>query len=94
MRRFPGNRLARWIVTRDRMCRAPGCRVPARAADIDHTIDHASNGPTSHDNLAVTCRHHHRLKHEGGWQVTQPTPGTLIWTSPGGRNYRRTIDPP
>jgi hypothetical protein len=91
-RRSPGPALTRWIVTRDRTCRAPGCCVPARAADIDHTIDHADGGPTSHDNLAVVCRHHHRLKHEGGWQVTQPEPGTLTWISPAGGVYRRGPD--
>ena len=90
--RAPGAELARWITTRDRTCRAPGCRVPARAADIDHTIDHADGGLTSHDNLAIVCRHHHRLKHEGGWRVIQPEPGTLIWTSPRGRKYVRRPD--
>jgi len=93
-RRSPGPALTRWITTRDRTCRAPGCRVPARAADIDHSIDHADGGHTNHDNLALLCRHHHRLKHAGGWQVTQPTPGTLIWTSPAGNTYRREPDPP
>jgi hypothetical protein len=91
--RTPGPALASWIATRDRTCRAPGCRVPARAADIDHTTSHADGGPTSHDNLAVICRHHHRLKHDGGWRVTQPEPGTLVWTSPGGREYSRQPDP-
>jgi Domain of unknown function (DUF222) len=92
--RLPGTALARWVATRDRTCRAPGCRVPARVADIDHTVDHADGGLTAHDNLAVLCRHHHRLKHEGGWRVTQPEPGTLIWSSPGGHEYRREPDPP
>jgi Domain of unknown function (DUF222)/HNH endonuclease len=92
--RTPSSALARWIATRDRTCRAPGCRVPARAADIDHTLSHADGGPTSHDNLSVICRHHHRLKHDGGWRVTQPQPGTLVWTSPGGREYSRQPDPP
>jgi hypothetical protein len=92
--RAPGAELARWITTRDRTCRAPGCRVPARAADIDHTNNYSTGGPTSHDNLAVVCRHHHRLKHDGGWRVTQPEPGTLIWTSPRGRDYVRRPDPP
>jgi hypothetical protein len=92
--RGPGPALSRWTSTRDRTCRAPGCRVPARVADIDHTIDHADGGPTSHENLAVACRHHHRLKHEGGWNVDQPTPGTLIWMSPRGDSYRRDPDPP
>jgi hypothetical protein len=92
--RSPGTDLTRWITTRDRTCRAPGCRVPARAADIDHTTNHATGGPTSHHNLAVICRHHHRLKHDGGWHITQPEPGTLIWTSPSGQQYRRQPDPP
>jgi hypothetical protein len=93
-RRDPSAALARWIKTRDRTCRAPGCRVPARTADIDHTTDHAAGGPTSHDNLAVLCRHHHRLKHEGVWHATQPAPGRLVWTSPTGHTYTRDPDPP
>jgi len=60
--------------------------------DIDHTIDHAIGGPTSHHNLALLCRHHHRLKHEAGWHLTQPDPGTLIWTSPHGDTFTRTPD--
>jgi hypothetical protein len=93
-RRDPGTMLARWIKIRDRTCRAPGCRVPARVADIDHTTDHANGGLTMHDNLAVLCRHHHRLKHEAQWHVQQPTPGTLVWISPQGRRYVRDPDPP
>jgi hypothetical protein len=93
-RRRPGRQLARWVTTRDRTCRAPGCRVPARAADIDHTVEHSAGGPTSHDNLAVVCRHHHRLRHDGGWGLDQPDAGTLDWTSPTGHTYRREPDPP
>lgn len=93
-RRDPSSALTRWINVRDRTCRAPGCRVPARAADIDHTVDHATGGLTTHDNLAITCRHHHRLKHEGGWHLKQPTPGHLVWISPAGRRYSRDPDPP
>lgn len=92
-RRTPSAALAQWIATRDRTCRAPGCRVPARVADIDHTVDHSAGGTTTHDNLALLCRHHHRLKHEGGWFVSQPAPGTLTWTSPAGRTYVREPDP-
>ncbi|HEY7177419.1 MAG TPA: HNH endonuclease signature motif containing protein, partial [Micromonosporaceae bacterium] len=93
LRRTPGPALARWIRARDRTCRAPGCRVPASRCDIDHTIDYAAGGTTTHDNLALLCRHHHRLKHDGGWHVTQPEPGLLTWTSPHGRRFTRTIDP-
>jgi len=88
-RRRPSPALARWIIARDRTCRAPGCNAPARVCDIDHTIDHASGGLTSHDNLGLLCRHHHRLKHEGGWTLTQPKPGTFEWRAPDGRIYRK-----
>jgi hypothetical protein len=89
---MPGPALARWIRARDGTCRAPGCRVPASACDIDHTIDHASGGTTTHDNLALLCRHHHRLKHDGGWHVTQPEPGVLAWQSPHGTRFTRQRD--
>ena len=89
-RRAPGPALARWIRARDGTCRAPGCRAPASVCDIDHTIAYADGGLTTHDNLANACRHHHRLKHEAGWQVTQPTPGVLTWRSPHGDRFTRT----
>lgn len=87
--RHPSQDLATWIRARDRMCRAPGCRVPASACDIDHTIAYADGGATTQDNLALLCRHHHRLKHEAGWHVRQPAPGTLIWESPYGDRFTR-----
>ncbi|HEU0239816.1 MAG TPA: DUF222 domain-containing protein [Micromonosporaceae bacterium] len=92
-RRSPGPALARWVRARDGTCRAPGCRVPATVCDIDHTIGHASGGRTTHDNLALLCRHHHRLKHEPGWQVAQPAPGVLTWTSRHGPSFTRRDGP-
>jgi hypothetical protein len=86
-RRKPGPALSRWIRARDGTCRAPGCRAPAAVCDLDHTTSHASDGLTTHDNLALLCRHHHRLKHESGWHVTQPTPGVLTWQSPHGESF-------
>jgi hypothetical protein len=92
LRRTPGPALAGWIRARDRTCRASGCRVLASRCDIDHTIDYAAGGATTHDNLALLCRHHHRLKHDGGWHVTQTEPGVLTWTSRHGRRFTRTVD--
>jgi Domain of unknown function (DUF222) len=92
--RFASSTLRRWITARDTTCRAPGCTAPARNADIDHTIDHAAGGRTRHDNLGLVCRHHHRLKHEGGFRLDQPMPGTFVWTSPSGRTYTADLDPP
>jgi hypothetical protein len=91
--RFPAARLRAWIAARDSTCRAPGCTAPARSCDVDHTVDHADGGRTRHDNLGLLCRHHHRLKHEGGFQLYQPEPGRFQWTSPNGRRYDVPPDP-
>jgi len=37
------------------------------------------------------CRQHHRLKHDGDWQVFRADDNTLIWISPTGRAH---LDPP
>lgn len=92
--RFPGARLRAWIAARDSTCRAPGCTAPARSSDVDHTVDHADGGMTRDDNLGLLCRHHHRLKHEGGFQLRQPEPGRFQWISPNGRTYDVPPDPP
>ncbi|WP_281905831.1 HNH endonuclease signature motif containing protein, partial [Phytohabitans aurantiacus] len=61
-RRRPTTDLADHITARDRTCRAPGCRVPAHQADIDHIKDWAHGGPTIEENLGTLCRHDHGLK--------------------------------
>jgi len=92
--RFPGPKLRSWVNARDTTCRAPRCTAPARSCDVDHTIDHADGGTTRHDNLGILCRHHHRLKHEGGFHLEQPEPGHFRWTSPNGKIYDVPPDPP
>jgi len=87
----PSAALADLIRGRDHTCRFPGCRQPAHRCDIDHTVPYPT-GPTTAANLATLCRHHHRLKHTGGWTVHQHRDGHLTWTSPTGRTYT-TIPP-
>jgi hypothetical protein len=41
----------RFVSTRDRTCRHPGCRNAAAWADLDHVIPHAVGGPTACENL-------------------------------------------
>ena len=82
----------RWVRVRDRHCVAPGCRRPAYASDLDHTLDHALGGPSLSWNCGVWCRHHHRTKHEGGWRVTQPAPGRFHITTRAGA--RHIVEPP
>ncbi len=92
--RFANSALQRWIRLRDRTCRAPGCRMPARRSQIDHTIRHTDGGPTQHDNLGALCEYHHHAKDFGGWQLTQTAPGRFTWTSPRSRIYHVGPEPP
>ncbi|RNI23247.1 HNH endonuclease signature motif containing protein [Flexivirga caeni] len=67
-------------------CRFPGCTTPAVRCDVDH-VTRFPDGPTAIWNLQCLCRHHHRAKHEGGWQVVMTRTGVCTWTSPSGREY-------
>jgi hypothetical protein len=60
--------LKRVLSARDRGCRFPGCSVTRHLHG--HHIEHwADGGRTSLDNLVQLCPHHHRLVHEGGFDV-------------------------
>ncbi|HEX5493156.1 MAG TPA: DUF222 domain-containing protein [Mycobacteriales bacterium] len=74
-----------FVRARDHTCRFPGCQHSAQSADLDHTIAWPK-GPTTQGNLGTLCRHHHRLKHQSTWRLTQ-TNGRFRWTSPTGRHY-------
>jgi hypothetical protein len=78
----------RFVRLRDRTCQFPGCNQPAEFADLDHRTAFAEGGRTTTHNLHCLCRHHHRLKHQGGWSITPNPDGTVTWTSPTGRCYR------
>jgi len=83
----PSAQLRRHLRARDQRCRFPGCGMPSRNSDLDHTLDAAFGGPTEEENLAELCRRHHVLKHHSPWHVEQLDGGLLEWTSPAGRVY-------
>jgi hypothetical protein len=87
LRRRPTPGDANYVKARDRRCRFPGCRRPARRAQIDHTQEHQHDGPSIPPNLGVLCWRHHTVKSEGLWKLKQPDEGTFIWTSPLGQTY-------
>jgi hypothetical protein len=88
----------REVVARDRTCRAPGCRVPATACDLDHTKPWGAGGETVSANLIPLCRFHHRARHEGGWRYKRQANGVVTWRSPLGNIYHtypeQDDDPP
>ncbi|MFX4272086.1 DUF222 domain-containing protein [Propionibacteriaceae bacterium Y1685] len=65
------DRLTRQIKNSELTCVFPWCDKPAVRCDLDHTIPHNHGGPTSTDNLAPLCRHHHRLKTHTHWRYTR-----------------------
>ena len=75
-----------FIRTRDRTCRAPGCRKPAMNCHIDHNLDWAHGGPTLIANLCNLCAAHHGGKHKGRYRLRRGPYGTR-WTTPRGRHY-------
>lgn len=83
----PPQALVDFLLARDRTCRFPGCRAPARSGDLDHAQSWESGGETSLQNLGALCRRHHRLKTHGGWQLKSEMDGSCLWTSPHGKQY-------
>jgi hypothetical protein len=61
----------RALRTRDRGCRWPGCDRQVNWSTPHHIVAWARGGPSNLPNLVLLCFFHHRLVHEGGWQVVQ-----------------------
>ena len=76
--------LAREVRHRDGGCRFPGCE--RRGWIHIHHIKHwGQDGRTDLDNLVSLCGTHHRLVHEGGWNIWGDPNGTIRFFGPGGR---------
>jgi hypothetical protein len=61
----------RALRTRDRGCRWPGCDRQVNWSTPHHIVAWSRGGPTHLPNLVLLCFFHHRLVHEGGWQVVK-----------------------
>ncbi len=93
-RRRPTHLQRRHIEARHPHCVFPGCRIPAAECDLDHRQPWAHGGPTTTDNLAPLCRHHHQTRHHSNW-THQPLPnGDHQWTSQLGHTYTTSGLPP
>jgi hypothetical protein len=87
---IPSPGLDQHVRDRDQTCRFPGCTARVQSCDLDHRVPFPK-GRTDDENLEPLCRHHHRLKHHGDWQVFATDTGTLVFISPTGRAY---LEPP
>jgi hypothetical protein len=59
----------RALRVRDRGCRFPGCDRAAGWSTPHHIVAWSRGGPNNLANEVLLCHYHHRLVHEGGWQV-------------------------
>ena len=65
------------LEARDRHCRWPGCDRPARWSAAHHVVHWIHGGETDLDNLVLLCHRHHRMVHEGGWQLVKSEDGIV-----------------
>ena len=89
LRRRPTAQIGRHVENRDVTCVFPGCRMPARACDLDHLTPYRERPVTSTDEPAAVCRHDHVVRHRYGWTHRRLGDGTHEWTSPLGNRYSR-----
>jgi len=68
---------AQWraLKARHRSCAAPGCDRPINWTSPHHVEFWARGGKSNLPNLLPLCYFHHRLVHEGGWQVVRAGEG-------------------
>jgi len=83
--------LRRAIISRDRHCRAPGCRREPKFCEVHH-VDHWINGGrTDANRLVLLCSFHHHLFHTPGWSMELNDHAELTVHYPGG--YTRSTAP-
>src|SRR5712692_4393956 len=65
----------RALKARYRGCSGPGCDRPINWTTPHHIEFWSLGGPSNLPNLLPLCYYHHRLVHEGGWQVVKAGEG-------------------
>jgi hypothetical protein len=81
----PAQRIA--LAVRDGGCVFPGCDRPLAWCEAHHLWHWLDGGPTDLANLALLCRAHHRVVHEGGWQLTRGPDGRFTAYPPHRRRH-------
>ncbi len=81
-RRVIDGALSKALKIRDQHCRWPGCERSASYCDGHHLVHWIHGGPTDLDNLVLLCRRHHRMVHEGDWQLVKTDDDKIITIAP------------
>lgn len=72
----------RALNARDGSCRWPGCDRPASWSAAHHVVHWIHGGTTDLDNLVLLCHRHHRMVHEGSWQLVRSDDGRMLAIPP------------
>jgi hypothetical protein len=72
----------RALNARDRHCVWPGCERPASWSDGHHLVAWMHGGTSDLPNLALLCRRHHWMVHEGNWQIIKTEDGRMMPIAP------------
>ncbi|TMG62058.1 MAG: DUF222 domain-containing protein, partial [Chloroflexi bacterium] len=81
-KRVISNTLRKALKIRDGHCRWPGCERPASWCDGHHLVHWIHGGETNLGNLVLLCRRHHRMVHEGGWQLIKTEDHQIVTIAP------------
>jgi hypothetical protein len=80
-RRVVDGALRKALMVRDKHCQWPGCERPASWCDGHHILHWIDGGETNLENCVLLCRRHHRMVHEGGWQLFRAD-GEIVTIAP------------
>jgi hypothetical protein len=72
----------RALSVRDGSCRWPACDRAASRCAAHHVVHWIHGGATDLDNLVLLCHRHHRMVHEGNWQIVRGDLGALLVIPP------------
>jgi hypothetical protein len=100
-RRLVAGSQTRALRARDRQCTWPGCDRPPSWTAAHHLKHWFHGGATNLGNLVLLCHRHHRMVHEGGWQLVKddedriftipPAVITDRWSSPAHASLGRDL---
>lgn len=76
----PNDEVRAAVHGRDRICRWPGCTVPANQCQLDHRVNYTDGGPTTTTELLSLCPHHHNRKTDRqASYLLDPVTGDVYW---------------
>lgn len=78
-RRLASRAQRRALRLRDGTCVFPGCHQ-IKHLDAHHLTPWSEGGPTDLDELALLCRRHHVMVHEGGLRLVRAVPAPAVGT--------------